>query len=459
MDGWGALFIGMEFAAREAAALAGAGFLLLGASNLLIDLIWICGVFRRRMFGTAAPVFPDTCAAPADTGWTAVFIPAWQEDGVIAEMLCTALDRLAHPRYRLYVGCYSNDPETIAAVRSVVDPRIRLVICAAAGPTTKADCLNYVWQALMADERIAGQAKAVVLHDAEDIVHSGELHLFDALIGRFDMVQLPVLPLIDEHSRWVAGHYADEFAESHGKELIVRMALGAALPSAGVGCAFSRTALGEIAAGRPGPFDPDCLTEDYELGLRLHAMGRRGIFVPLRPRRGAPAIVTREYFPATVDAAVRQKARWMAGIALAGWDRLGWSGSLAERWMRLRDRQSVLAAILLVSGYLALALFVLLEGARIVGLHRPAPLTPAISLLLAVNFAMLGWRLAMRWLFVTRAYGWREGLRAIPRVVVSNIIAMMAARRALTSYLGIRRTGLVQWDKTRHAFPQVLPAE
>ena len=66
-----------------------------------------------------------------------------------------------------------------------------------------------------------------------------------------------------------------------------------------------------------------------------------------RPGRAGRSIATRAYFPATLDAAVAQKARWMTGIALAGWDRLGWSGGLAERWMRLRDRQSVLAALVL----------------------------------------------------------------------------------------------------------------
>ena len=48
----------------------------------------------------------------------------------------------------------------------------------------------------------------------------------------------------------------------------------------------------------------------------------------------------------------------MTGIALAGWDRLGWRGGLAERWMRLRDRQSLLAALILCAAYLALLLWV-----------------------------------------------------------------------------------------------------
>ena len=150
----------------------------------------------------------------------------------------------------LYVGCYPNDPATIAAVRAAAGPRVRLVIGPAPGPTSKADCLNRIWERMIEDEEADGvRFKAVVLHDAEDVVHSAELGLFDALIERFDLVQLPVLPLIDPGSRLIGGHYADEFCEAHGKELVVREAIGASLPSAGVGCAIARDALAALADG------------------------------------------------------------------------------------------------------------------------------------------------------------------------------------------------------------------
>ncbi len=274
-------------------------------------------------------------------GRLAIFVPAWDEAGVIGRMLVHAQAAFGEADYRLYVGCYPNDPATIAAVRAAAGPRVRLVIGPAPGPTSKADCLNRIWERMLADEPADGVAfKAVVLHDAEDVVHSAELALFDALIERHDLVQLPVVPLIDPGSRFVSGHYLDEFTEAHGKELVVRAGLGASLPSAGVGCAISREALAALAADCGAPFDPDSLTEDYELGLRLRMLGRRGAFVRLPAGPGRGVIATREYFPATLDAAVAQKARWMTGIALAGWDRLGWAGGLAERWMRLRDRQS-----------------------------------------------------------------------------------------------------------------------
>jgi adsorption protein B len=449
MDVADLIFAAGQFVLREAGLFAAAGFLFLGLSDLAVDLIWI----GLRLRGPAQALDVPVAARP---GRLAIFVPAWDEAAVIGAMLDHAREAFGAADYVLYVGCYPNDPATAAAVWRADHARIRLVIGPQAGPTSKADCLNALWARMVADERAEGRSfKAVVLHDAEDVVHSAELPLFDALTERFDLVQLPVVPLIHPERSAVRAVYADEFAEAHGKELVVREAIGASLPSAGVGCAISREALAALAGRGGRPFDPASLTEDYELGLRLKAMGRSATFVRMKHANGRAIVATREYFPATLDAAVAQRSRWMTGIALAGWDRLGWGGGLAERWMRLRDRQAPLAALLLAAGYLALLLYALLVLSG-----RPlAPFSPFFLVLAAINSMLLIWRLAMRFGFVASTYGWREGLRSLPRVVVSNIIAMLAARRALGRYLRLLRTGAAPWDKTAHAFPDELPAE
>jgi adsorption protein B len=457
MDIAGPLFGGGDFIMREAALFAATGFLVLGLSDLAVDLLWLA--HRGRRLGRPASAIADV-AAPARPGRLAIFVPAWDESAVIGEMLRGAVSAWADGDWRLYVGTYRNDPATTAAAAAIAsaEPRVKVVTGGQTGPTTKADCLNRLWLALLADEAVEGPAKAIVLHDAEDVVHPAEIRLFDGLIERFELVQLPVLPLIHPHSRWLGGHYADEFAESHGKEMVVRGALGAGLPSAGVGCAFAREALGRLAADRGGlPFDADSLTEDYELGLRIAEAGGRRAFVRIAGEDGA-IVATREYFPGTLAAAVRQKARWMTGIALSGWDRLGWSGGLAERWMRLRDRQSLLAAILLCSGYLAMALWLALKAWQGAGGRGPAPLPATLSVLVAVNLGLLGWRLAVRAAFTTAAYGWREGLRAMPRMAVGNLVTMLAAVSALSRYRALRRGGRPRWDKTEHIFPACASA-
>lgn len=457
-----ALVLGLvELTMREVALFAAFGFFLLGLSDLAVDFVWIVIATRRRLI---LGRLPTSCAqsltAPAAPGPIAVFVPAWDEAAVIGEMLRHARAAFGGEDYRIYVGCYPNDPATIAAVRALEDGHIRVVIGPTPGPTSKADCLNRLWERMRGDETAERRRfKAVLLHDAEDIVHSSELRLFYTLIERFDVVQLPVVPLIDPNSRWVSGHYIDEFLEAHGKELVVREAIGASLPLAGVGCAISRDALERIAAVRGAPFDPECLTEDYELGLSLGALGGRAAFVRLPSGPGRPAVATRALFPGDRKAAINQKARWMTGIALSGWDRLGWDGGLAERWMRLRDRQSVLAAVILAAAYLSLLLWVGLYLLEWLGAREMAPFSSFFGFLVTVNLALLVWRLGWRYGFVASAYGWREGLRAMPRVVVSNIVAMAAARQAMFRYLGFGGRGRPFWDKTAHVFPRQLPAE
>jgi len=207
------------------------------------------------------------------------------------------------------------------------------------------------------------------------------------------------------------------------------------------------------------PFDPGSLTEDYELGLRLKAAGQATSFVRLSNGARGAVVATKGYFPDTLDAAVAQKARWMAGIALAGWDRLGWSGGLAERWMRLRDRQSVVAALLLAAAYLSVLCWGMLAAIGWFSGQRIAPFSDAFVLLATATTALLGWRLTMRFCFVAQAYGWREALRSPFRAVVGNAIAILAARRALARYSTMRRTGQAEWGKTAHAFPAEVPAE
>lgn len=442
-------------AAYELMLFASVGILLIGLDDLFFDAIWLT---RRRPVEarreTAAPV----------AGRIAVFVPAWHETAVLAATLRRMLAAWPGEDIRLYVGCYPNDASTIFSISSLVarDPRLRLVIGTGDGPTTKGDNLNRLWAALGEDERKEGMRfAAIVLHDAEDHVHPAEIALYRRHLATDAMVQIPVLPMIDG-SPWVGGHYGDEFAEAHGKELMLRAHLGVPVPSAGVGCALTRHALALLAIERDGqPFRADSLTEDYEVGMLIGAYGLGASFVDALDRQG-DRIVSRGGFPDRVDTAVRQKSRWIAGIALAGWDHIGWPGSrLASqgvserriwlaRWMLWRDRRAPLAAIILLTAYAAMLVTALhWTGQMLLGWRAPQ-MDAAMGLLLAADASILVWRLAMRCHFTTRAYGWRQGLLAIPRAFVANVIAILAARRAVLLYRRMLRSGKVVWDKTEH---------
>jgi adsorption protein B len=450
-----ALIAALDVAAREATLFAALWYAVGAVDDLIVDLIYAA----RRLGGRKAAL--PALEGDVPPGRIAIFVPAWDEAVVIGEMLRAALARFDHPDYRIYVGAYPNDPGTIAAVAAVAieDARIRLVIGGKPGPTTKADCLNSLWRALLRDEVAEGfTASAVALHDAEDVVHPLELRVYAHALAVHPAVQLPVLPIGHAHSRFVAGHYLDEFAEAHARSLVVRQAVGAGLPFAGVGCAIRRDLLGQLASTRGGaPFDASSLTEDYELGLAIAALGAPARLVRMAEAPGGPPIAVRAYFPDTVRAAVRQKARWMTGIALAGWDRTGWGGwrDIGDNWMRMRDRRATLAMPVLALGYAAILLWALSFGTHLLS-ATPLPLPePLMRWLLAANLALLFWRLAVRAAFVGRAYGWREALWSVPRVLSANAVALLAARRALLLYVRMLAGAPPRWDKTDHHFPDL----
>ena len=453
----------VDSVARETLLFAGVGLFFGGVDDLLVDLVFIAHRIRRggRPALSLATLPPPRCPGPI-----AVFVAAWDEVAVIGAMLSSALDRYEHDDYRIYVGLYPNDRGTIDAAARVAarDPRIRLVIGACDGPTTKADCLNTLWRALCRDDaRDRRHTKAIVLHDAEDVVHAQELRVFDSLIDRYEVVQLPVLPLVNRGARLVSGHYADEFAESHAKQIIVRTALGAAMPLAGTGCAISPAMLAKIADARDGdPFDATSLTEDYELGLRLSEIGARGIFSRVAVEGSDTVVTVRAYFPGTMAESIRQKTRWMTGIALAGWDRTGWARprALADHWMRMRDRRAPLAVVILAVAYLAIPVWgvsLVLHGVLDVAMPYAGRADPLAMALLFANTALLAWRLAIRMLFTGRSYGLREALWALPRFFVGNLVSLVAAPRALLLYIGMLRGAAPVWDKTHHEFPDLPP--
>lgn len=445
----------LQLLERELLLFAAFWFLVGALDDFAMDLCWIWLKIRGK--AGVGLVSESEQVAPL-AGRAAILIAAWQEEEVISHTIRHALSVWQQDDFTLYVGCYGNDPATIAAAMSGAcgDPRVRVVIHEHAGPTTKADCLNRLYSALCEDEhRYGNRFRSVVLHDSEDMVHPAELAVIDAALTEVDFVQLPVRPEPQAASHWIAGHYSDEFAESHGKAMVVRDALGAALPAAGVGCGFRREMLGNVArhrmaAGEGGPFAVDCLTEDYELGLLVTREGGRSRF--LRMRDGAGQLVaTRAYFPGGLAEAVRQKTRWIHGIAFQGWDRLGWSKGVVESWMVLRDRRGPLTAIVLAAGYALVLVEGLLGLASLAGMREFMAPSPLLQVMLALCLASLLWRATNRFAFTASEYGLGEGVRSVLRIPIANVITIIAGRRALGRYVATLKGHAIAWDKTQHS--------
>lgn len=199
---------------------------------------------------------------------------------MIEQMLENTVRTLDDSNYVIFVGTYPNDEATQRAVERMREkyPNIERADCVADGPTCKADCLNQIVQQSRHRERLTGAPFQIfVMQDAEDVVQPLSLKLYNYLMPRFAMIQIPVLSWPRSLFDFTAGVYIDESAERHGKDLVVRERLGRNVPSAGVGTAFSREAVEAIAEENGNQiFRLDSLTEDYDYdyGFQLSASSR-----------------------------------------------------------------------------------------------------------------------------------------------------------------------------------------
>jgi bacteriophage N4 adsorption protein B len=268
-------------------------FLISGLDDLFIDICYIVRTTYRRLF-----VLPrirrlseqDLLDCPEKP--IAVLVPAWDESAVIRPMLINMARTLNYRNVHIFVGTYPNDTATgdeVDRVRADY-PHIHKIVTGHDGPTNKADCLNWIYQGIRSYERQNGmQFELFVMQDCEDVVHPLCYKLFNFLIPRFDMIQLPVHSLPRKWHEFTGSHYKDEFAQLHHKDLVVREVLGRSIPAAGVGCAFSRRAFETVAHSRGNEvFSIESLTEDYDLGFRLKEH-RRSFGSACRERSPAPA--------------------------------------------------------------------------------------------------------------------------------------------------------------------------
>lgn len=408
----------------------------------------------------------------------AIMIPAWQESDVIAIMLETMVATVDYRDYVIFVGTYPNDPATMTEVERMKRrfKQLQRVEVPHPGPTCKADCLNWVIQAiLLYEQEHAIEFAGVILHDSEDVIHPLELHLFNYLIPRKDLVQLPVVSLERHWYELVACTYMDEFAEWHGKDLPVRESLSGMVPSAGVGTAFSRRAILALCAESSNqPFNTDSLTEDYDVGLRLSRLGMQSIFVrfPVQYKVKRVSMMghehtgelsmplcVREFFPDRFRAAYRQKARWTLGIALQSWRQIGWPGTLATKYLLFRDRKTLVTSLVSILAYVLVLNFLGFYVASLLGygtLRFPPVFAdnPWLGPVLWFNMVALILRVVQRVYFVNRIYGLEQAMLSVPRMVICNGVNFMATARAWRLFIDNLLFGTrVSWDKTMHAFP------
>jgi cellulose synthase/poly-beta-1,6-N-acetylglucosamine synthase-like glycosyltransferase len=353
-------------------------------------------------------------------------LPARHEQAVLGDTI-HALARLDHPYYEVIVVIGHDDPETehVARAAAARHPRIVRVVMDHNVPKNKPKALNTALPRCRGD--------IVGVFDAEDDVHPGLLRLVEARFEESgaDVVQAGVQLMNVQTSWWSLRNCLEYYfwfrsrLHFHADQRFIPL---------GGNTVFTRTAL----LRRAGGWDPHCLAEDCEIGVRLSTGGAR-VAVAYDPR-----VVTREETPHSVKALVKQRTRWNQGFLQVF--RKG-------EWRKLPSRrQRWLARYTLAMPFLQAATGALLPlaVASMFLLKVPVPITLATFLPLALMLVTMAVEAAALGEF-GREFGIRirmwDRVRLLLGTFPYQLILAFAALRSV--WREIRGDG--GWEKTSHA--------
>ncbi|WP_413561305.1 glycosyltransferase [Bdellovibrio sp. HCB209] len=390
----------------------------------------------------------------------AIMIANWKEYEVIGPMIRGNIRGIDYDNYTFFLGVYPNDTETwqeASRLEKAYPDKVVVVVNSEPGPTSKGQMLNEIARQIIASEEVTGKTMdLLLLQDSEDVVHPHAFTLLNYSSLEADFIQIPVFSFDVPKTSLVGGVYIDEFSESHTKDLLVRQAMGAAIPSAGVGTCISREFVKTMMSLQDGQLmKEDTLTEDYHLGIIAKPLGFKSKFVCaeiFHEDGHKEFIATREYFPNKFAASVRQKSRWTLGIAYQGLDNIQWNGSIVDKYFLLRDRKGPACSVLTV---LSLVVLFGMIGLQLMDGEIPPLLqTEFFSVLLMFNAGAMFLRILQRMSAVHRVNDFSQAMMVPARWLVANAVNVLASLKAHRQYRESQRTGKRPvWIKTDHQMP------
>ncbi|HKY17115.1 MAG TPA: glycosyltransferase, partial [Microthrixaceae bacterium] len=264
-------------------------------------LMWMLEAWRTpaSLDGTrfrgdgAAPPEPVT---PAGRLRFSLIVPARHEEAVLGTTL-DGLAALTHPDREVIVVVGDDDPATAAiAEQAAASHRGLRVVVDHSRPKNKPKALNAALPHCTGD--------VVGVFDAEDLVASGLLERVEQLFVTrpdVDVVQGGVQLMNFRSSWWALRNCLEYYFYFHSRlHLHARKGF---IPLGGNTVFFRRSVLQEA-----GGWDPSCLAEDCDVGVRLSSSGSR-VAVAFEPD-----LVTREETPDTISSLLRQRTRWNQGF-------------------------------------------------------------------------------------------------------------------------------------------------
>lgn len=242
--------------------------------NLLVTILYVAAfaykfhLARRslRQPGLVEVTDEEARAVPdADLPLYTVLVPAYHEAEVIGQTIA-ALEKLEYPRNRLEVKILLEDDDfdtILAAAAAKPGSHVEIIQVPEGGPRTKPKACNY--------GLLLSRGEVVTIYDAEDrpdplqlrraVVAFGRLHPSISCLQAKLSYHNPTQNLI---TRWFTIEYATWFSM-----LLPTLAdQGGPVPLGGTSMHIKRSVLESV-----GAWDPYNVTEDADLGIRLHRLG------------------------------------------------------------------------------------------------------------------------------------------------------------------------------------------
>jgi cellulose synthase/poly-beta-1,6-N-acetylglucosamine synthase-like glycosyltransferase len=225
-----------------------------------------------------------------------ILVPLYKEAGIVRRLV-RGINELDWPRTRLDVKllCEEDDTETIDMIKSLnLPPHFHLVVVPDSQPKTKPKACNYGLQ--------LATGTFCVIFDAEDRPDPDELKkaylAFQHVAPNVACVQAK-LNHFNQNQNLLTAWFANEYSMHFELVLPAMGAAGAPIPLGGTSNHFITSVLREL-----GAWDPFNVTEDADLGIRLHRQGYRTAMIDS---------TTLEEANSSVPNWIRQRSRWIKG--------------------------------------------------------------------------------------------------------------------------------------------------
>ncbi len=269
-----------------------------GLSGLCCVLFLAAAILRllSACFSDAAAQCPDYHIDDTKLPIYTIICALYGEASVVGD-LAAAIRALDYPPEKLDVKFVleADDPATRNAIlRLNLGPPFEIIVAPPLGPRTKPKALNVALP--------AARGAYTVVYDAEDSPEPDQLRrALDAFHqggNRLACVQAS-LTIDNTADNWLAAMFTANYAGQFDVFLRGLAALHLPFPLGGSSNHFRTAALRNA-----GGWDPYNVTEDADLGIRLHRLGYRA---------AAISSATYEEAPARLGPWLKQRARWYKG--------------------------------------------------------------------------------------------------------------------------------------------------